>query len=175
MEERKAAATARGAQKQAAEAQEPISTPTRQRIPEEIKSVLKDLEGESFINPLTGKAGYVRSQMPGTPAANLNAKLETVKDLVTQLWADQEKAAHPMGRPMMPQQLDMYRQSLGLDLRDREVLKRSLHSLLQRYGQGTGYEPTPQPQPPQGAFPAQAGESAGGGYKVLKVTPYGGQ
>lgn len=170
----KTAAGLKGAQTQTAAAQESVSTPIRQRIPEEIKSIKQQLEQETFYNPLTGKAGHVRAQIPGTPAFNLNMKLETVKDLTAQLYADQLRATNPTAR-IMPAQLEMYRQSLGLDLRDPATLKRSLDDLMKRYGGGTGYTPTPQAAPPQGAFPAQAGETLGGGYKVLRVTPYGGQ
>lgn len=173
LEAQKTGAALRGAQTQTAAAQGEVSTPIRQRIPEEIKSIKQQLEGETFYSPLTGKAGHVRAQIPGTPAFNLNLKLETVKDLATQLYADQLRATNPTAR-IMPAQLEMYRQSLGLDLRDPATLKRSLDDLMKRYGGGTGYTPTPQPAP-QGPFPAQAGESGGGGYKVLKVTPYGGQ
>lgn len=174
LEAQKTASALKGAQTQTAAAQEGVSTPIRQRIPEEIKAIKQQLEQETFYGPLTGKPGHIRAQIPGTPAFNLNMKLETLKDLAAQLYADQLRATNPTAR-IMPQQLEMYRQSLGLDLRDRETLNRSLDDLMKRYGGGTGYSPTPQAAPPQGAFPAQAGESLGGGYKVLKVTPYGGQ
>lgn len=170
LEAAKTAAALKGAQTQTAAGQESVSTPIRQRIPEEIKAIQKQLEGETFYSPLTGKAGHVRAQIPGTPAFNLNMKLETVKDLAAQLYADQLRATNPTAR-IMPTQLEMYRQSLGLDLRDPETLKRSLNDLMKRYGGGTGYTPTPQPAPQSSFGQAQAAESPGGGVKVLRVLP----
>jgi len=172
LEAAKSAAQLEGAQKQTATAQVPVSTPIRERISGEINSIEKQLNDETLYSPLTGKTGYVRSQIPGTPASNLGGKLEALKDLATQLYVDQLRATNPTSR-INPDQIRMYRDSLGLDLKDKETLKRSLADLKQKFGGGAGYEPTPKP-PSQGPFPAQAGEGSTGP-RILKVTPYGEQ
>lgn len=168
IEEAKSRATLSGAQQQTAATQAAVNEPIQKRVAAETKAILGELGTETLANPLTGKTGYVRAQIPGTPAFNLNQRLRSLESMLGELHAQRLKATNPASR-VMPQEIEDYKRGLGFDLTDRQRLIRSLNAMQ---GGDFGVEPPAAPAP-QGAFPAQAGESSVGGPKLIKVIPYG--
>jgi hypothetical protein len=163
-----AAAGLAGVQEQTAKAQTEQSQTIRQSIGSEIKAIKDELAKEQFYSPLTGSAAIPLSRIPGRPQFNFANRIEGLKNKLAILYEDSLRARNP-GARLMPDQVEQYKQQLGLDISDRAHLKQKLDEYERQYSGGTGYEPLPTPRP-QGAFPAQAGE--GGGAKLIKVIPF---
>jgi hypothetical protein len=165
-----AAATLAGAQEQTAKAQMPASQQVRQHVGPLVAEIIKELQNEQFYDPLTGKGGVAKSQIPGSHAYNVNKKISDLADMITSLRIDQLTATNP-NRRIFPEDVSAFKRSQGLDIANPQGLMDNLKRIQREYGAGgTGYETTlPLPSQPQGAFPAQAGE--GSGFKILKVNP----
>jgi hypothetical protein len=163
-----AAASLAGVQEQTSRAQTEQSQAIRQGIGPEIKAIKDELAKEQFYSPLTGSAAIPLSRIPGRPQFNFANRIEGLKNKLAILYEDSLRARNP-GARLMPDQVEQYKQQLGLDISDRAHLQQKLDEYEKQYAGGTGYEPSKVPAQPPGAFPAEAGETVRP--RLLKVIP----
>ncbi len=135
LEASKAAGTARGVQETAKSGLQGSVAEVKQTFPLLIDDATNDLTspGEMF-RPKTGMLASQQAKIGGTPAANLQQKLEAVRNIAGQQYAEQRKLALPAGRSVMPQEIEDFKKQLILDVGDPKQTKITLQRLKQKYG-----------------------------------------
>jgi hypothetical protein len=122
----------------------------KQRFPLLLDDAEKDLTAPGGWIPKTGQLASQAAIVPGTPAANLQAKFEAIRNAAGQAYEEERKAASPTGRPVSPEAIADFKKQLILDVGDPKQTAITIARLKQKYG-------TPAPGAIQTGAPSQRG------------------
>jgi hypothetical protein len=145
-------------------------------VPGKIQSALSALDSPS-LTPITGVSGARMAAIAGTPANNHRELLNEIESAYTSNYINAIRAKYPE-RLIPAEQVEQYKQSLGLKTFDDKQLR---NALLQLQNGGAPGSNAPVNMTPGGGLftprPANAGEATSGGFtsRLLKVTPPNGR